>query len=143
MHSFARSRTEGFTLVEILMVVVIIGILLVLVVPNVVNRVDDARIVAAQHDLRAIGNALQLYRLDNGHYPSTQQGLAALVTRPSGRPEPRNWGPEPYLKKVPIDQWGNEFVYSNSGRTFDLYSMGEDGREGGTEYDADIHLKDI
>lgn len=136
-------RTKGFTLIEIMMVIVILGILGVLIVPNIIGRGDQARRVAAESDLRAIANALDLYRLDNGVYPSTTQGLNALVSKPSGFPEPRRWGPEPYLKKAPVDAWGNPFVYVNEGRNFELRSLGADGAEGGEGIDADINLADI
>lgn len=139
----AAGRADGFTLIEIMVVVVIIGLLATLLVPNIMGRADDARITAAQNDLRSIGNALDLYRLDNSHYPSTEQGLEALVNKPSGFPEPKNWGPDPYLKKLPSDQWGNEFIFVNNGRIFELYSFGMDGQEGGEGLDADIYHKDL
>ena len=106
---------RGFTLIEIMVVVVIIGLLATLIVPNVIGQGDAARVTAAQIDIRAIGNALDLYRLNNSHYPSTEQGLEALVNKPAGFPEPRSWGPEPYIKKLPTDPWGTEFVYINIG----------------------------
>lgn len=138
-----NKREEGFTLLEILTVVVIIGILLVLIVPNVVGRSEEARITATKADMRTIGNALELYRLDNSYYPSTQQGLQALVTRPSGFPEARNWGPQSYLKKLPEDPWGNEYVYTNEAMTFEVISLGADGQEGGEGVAADIAYSDL
>lgn len=138
-----QGRQRGFTLVEIMIVVVILGILGALVVPNIIGRSDQARRVAVENDLRAIATALDLYRADNGVYPSTDQGLKALVEKPAGYPEPKRWGPEPYLRKLPLDQWDNEFLYFASGRTFELKSMGADGQEGGEELDADIAYADL
>ena len=134
---------RGFTLIEIMVVVVIIGLLATLIVPNVIGQGDAARVTAAQIDIRAIGNALDLYRLNNSHYPSTEQGLEALVNKPAGFPEPRNWGPEPYLKKLPTDPWGTEFVYINNGFNYELYSFGADGQEGGENLMADIFYRDL
>ena len=138
-----RRSPKGFTLIEIMVVVVIIGLLATLIVPNVIGQGDAARVTAAQIDIRAIGNALDLYRLNNSHYPSTEQGLEALVNRPAGFPEPRSWGPEPYLKKLPTDPWGTEFVYINDGLNYELYSFGADGQEGGDNLMADIFYKDL
>ena len=138
-----RRRSAGFTLIEIMVVVVILGLLATLLVPNIIGQADEARVTAAQNDIRSIGNALDLYRLDNSHYPSTEQGLEALVNKPAGFPEPRNWGPDPYLKKLPTDQWGNEFIYSVDGNVFELFSLGQDGQEGGEGLAADIHYKDL
>lgn len=138
-----RQRNSGFTLLEILTVVVIIGILLVLIVPNVVGRVDETRVTAAKSDIRSLGNALAMYRLDNGHYPSTSQGLDSLVRKPSGNPEPRQWGPEPYLNKVPTDPWGSQYLYENAGSRFEITSLGADADEGGSEYAADIRFSDL
>ena len=131
-------KTAGFTLLEILTVVVIIGILLVLIVPNVVARADEARVTAAKSDLRGIASALDMYRLDNSHYPSSSQGLRALVRRPSGTPEPRNWGPESYLKKMPEDPWDQEYAYLKTGNGFEIISLGADGEEGGDGFATDI-----
>ncbi len=138
-----RSRRRGFTLIEIMIVVVIVGILVALVVPNIVGRSDQARRVAVENDLRAIATALDLYRADNGMYPSTDQGLRALVEKPAGYPEPKRWGPEPYLRRLPLDQWDNEFLYISTGRAFELKSMGADGEEGGEELGEDIAYADL
>lgn len=139
----SRSR-RGFTLIEIMMVVVIIGILVAVIVPNLIGVDDEARTQAERANLRGIAQALQLYKLDNRHYPSTEQGLEALVSQPSGHPEAKNWGPEPYLRKSPLDQWENEYVYINDGRgTFELKSLGADGGEGGEGVNADISFSDI
>ena len=138
-----KGLPRGFTLIEIMVVVVIIGLLATLIVPNVIGQGDAARVTAAQIDIRAIGNALDLYRLNNSHYPSTEQGLEALVNKPVGFPEPRSWGPEPYLKKLPTDPWGTEFVYINNGFNYELYSFGADGQEGGENLMADIFYRDL
>ncbi|WP_280354381.1 type II secretion system major pseudopilin GspG [Pseudomonas sp. BN414] len=123
-----------------MVVVVILGILAALVVPQVMNRPDQAKVTVAKGDIKAIGAALDMYKLDNFAYPSTQQGLEALVSRPSGNPPPKNWNKDGYLKKLPIDPWGNPYQYLSPGSkgTYDLYSLGADGKEGGSENDADI-----
>ena len=138
-----KGLPRGFTLIEIMVVVVNIGLLATLIVPNVIGQGDAARVTAAQIDIRAIGNALDLYRLNNSHYPSTEQGLEALVNKPAGFPEPRSWGPEPYLKKLPTDPWGTEFGYINNGFNYELYSFGADGQEGGENLMADIFYRDL
>ncbi|WP_439134711.1 type II secretion system major pseudopilin GspG [Pseudomaricurvus sp.] len=132
---------SGFTLIEIMVVVVILGILAALVAPNILGRTGEARITAAQSDINSISNALDLYKLDNHAYPSTDQGLEALVDKPSGYPEPANWNPEGYLKNLPKDPWGNDYQYLSPGseRAYDLYSLGADKREGGEGDNADIH----
>src|SRR5215831_11579072 len=118
-----RRSNSGFTLIEIMVVVVIIGILGALIIPNVVGRDDQARATAVKNDLRAVANALEMYKLDNFHYPSTDQGLQALVSRPNGFPEAKNYNPNGYLKKVPTDPWGTPIEYVNNGDTFDLFSL--------------------
>lgn len=139
----ASGASKGFTLIEIMVVVVILGILGALIVPNIIGRPDEARVTAAKSDIQAIANALELYRLDNGHYPSTDQGLEALVNEPSGYPEPRNWNPEGYLNKVPVDPWGEPYMYVNEDRSYDVYSFGSDRKEGGEGVDADIRLSEL
>lgn len=133
-------QLRGFTLIEIMVVIVILGVLAALVIPNIMGRPDEARVNAAKSDIKAISNALSLYKLDNYNYPSTDQGLQALVSKPAGAPEAKNWNPEGYLKKLPKDGWGNEYQYISPGAHghFDLYSFGADGREGGEGVDADI-----
>ena len=136
-------RGAGFTLVEIMLVVVIIGVIAALFVPNLIGRGDQARRTAAMTDLRSVGATLDMYRLDNAHYPSTDQGLEALVNKPSGLPEPMNYTPGGYARKVPTDPWQNPYVYINAGDTFELYSLGADGKEGGEGSAADIHYRDL
>ena len=127
-----RYRQSGFSLIEIMVVVVILGILAALVVPKIISRPDDARIVKAKQDVLAIQNALDLYRLDNGFYPSTDQGLKALVSKPGSSPEPRDW--RSYLKTLPKDPWGRDYLYLNPGQhgEIDVYTNGADGQPGGT-----------
>ncbi len=129
----ALRKQRGFTLIEIMVVVVILGILASLVVPRLISRPEEARIVKAQQDIRAVEAALQLYRLDNGFYPSQEQGLQALVTAPTSAPLPRRWSSEGYLASIPVDPWGNEYLYLNPGShsTIDIYSLGPTGEEGG------------
>ena len=134
---------SGFTLIEILIVVVILGILGAVVVPNILSRPDTARVQAAQTDLRALSQTLEIYRLDNFQYPSSEQGLESLVDRPSGVPEPKNWNPEGYLKKLPTDPWGSPYLYEKTGSSYSLISLGADGQEGGEGFDADIRLNDL
>ncbi|WP_271412204.1 type II secretion system major pseudopilin GspG [Pseudomonas sp. Q1-7] len=123
-----------------MVVVVILGILAALVVPQVMNRPDQAKVTVAKGDIKAIGAALDMYKLDNFAYPSTQQGLEALVSRPSGNPPAKNWNRDGYLKKLPVDPWGNPYQYLSPGSkgSYDLYSLGADGKEGGSDNDADI-----
>ena len=135
-----RSLAAGFTLIEILVVVVILGILGAVVVPQLLSRPDTARVQAAQTDLRLIASSLDVYRLDNFQYPSTEQGLEALVTRPSGFPEPKNWNPDGYINKLPTDPWGTPYVYERQDSNFLLLSYGADGAEGGEGLNADINF---
>jgi general secretion pathway protein G len=131
---------KGFTLIEILVVVVILGILAALVVPRIMERPDEARVIAARSDIRAIVSALKLYRLDNGVYPSTDQGLGALVVRPDTGVIPRNWKQGGYLDRVPKDPWGAPYQYLNPGVNgeIDVFSLGADGAPGGEGINADI-----
>ena len=134
---------RGFTLVEIMVVVVILGILAVLIVPRVLGRTDEARAAAAKHDVATLMQSLKLYRLDNGRYPSNEQGLQALVTKPQGSPVPPNW--KPYLDKLPKDPWGNAYQYLSPGLhgEIDVFSFGADGQPGGAGFDADIGSWDL
>ena len=140
-----RSPVRGFTLIEIMVVIVILGVLAALVVPSVLSRTDDARNVAAKSDLAAIRQALKLYRLDNQRYPSTEQGLNALVTKPIDPPLPPNWKPGGYLEKLPRDPWGHPYHYLNPGlkSDVDVLTYGADGQPGGTGADADIGSWDL
>ncbi|NKQ09298.1 type II secretion system major pseudopilin GspG [Pseudomonas sp. SST3] len=138
-------KQRGFTLIEIMVVVVILGILAALVVPQVMNRPDQAKVTVAKGDIKAISAALDMYKLDNYSYPSTQQGLDALVEKPGGNPQPKNWNRDGYLKRVPKDPWGNEYQYLSPGTQgqFDLYSYGADGKQGGSDLNADIGNWDL
>jgi len=135
-----RRRSHGFTLIEIMVVVVILGILAAIVVPRVMDRPDDARITKVKSDVRALEAALNLYRLDNFVYPDTNQGLQALVERPRTGPEPRNYRSGGYMDRLPRDPWGNDYQYLNPGTRgdIDIYSFGADGRRGGTGINAEI-----
>ena len=137
----SRSAARGFTLIEIMVVVVIIGLLAAVIVPNVVSKVDEARVTRAKADISAIESALTIFRLDNSKYPTTEQGLTALTTQPTD-PSIRNWRPGGYLtKKVGKDPWGNEYQYvypGTHGSEFDLYSLGADNQPGGEGTSADI-----
>ena len=143
MRNDKRARERGFTLLEIMVVVIIIGVLAVIVVQNVLPQADKARITAAKADIRTLAASLDTYRLDNSFYPSTNQGLEALVNQPSGNPEARNWGPEPYMRKLPVDPWGNTYVYSNEGFIFEIVSFGADGEEGGEGVASDIKFSEL
>ena len=142
-----QSRSKGFTLIEIMVVVVIISVLIGLVAPNILGRVDEARVTAAQADIGSLSQALEMYRLDNHRYPTTDQGLEALILMPTSEPKPKRWNPEGYLKKsaIPKDPWGGDYQYISPGSTkaFDLYSLGADNREGGEGYDSDIGNWDL
>lgn len=131
-------QANGFTLIEIMVVVVILGIMAALVVPNIAGRQEQAQRTAVESDLNALANALEFYRLDNFTYPSTEQGLEALVTQPSGYPEARRWKSGGYLRRLPTDPWGTPYQYLSSGERFELYSLGADGQEGGEGGAADI-----
>jgi general secretion pathway protein G len=134
-------RAQGFTLIEVMVVVVILGLLAAIIVPKVMSRPDEARAVAAKADLAAINQALKLYRLDNTIYPSTEQGLQALVQRPTTQPVPANWKQGGYLDRMPKDPWGREYQYLNPGvrGEMDVFSFGADGQAGGEGNNADIY----
>jgi len=136
---------RGFTLIEIMVVVVIMGILAALVVPRLIGRTEDARVAAAKQDIATIMQALKLYRLDNHRYPSTEQGLHALVSAPTSGPPAAGWKPGGYLDKLPKDPWGNPYQYLSPGvkGEIDLFSVGADGQPGGAGYDADIGSWDL
>ncbi|ADU98565.1 type II secretion system major pseudopilin GspG [Alicycliphilus denitrificans] len=128
----------GFTLIELMVVLVIIGVLAALIVPNVLDRADDARVTAARTDIANLSQALKLYRLDNQRYPTAEQGLQALIARPATAPVPNNW--RPYLEKLPNDPWGHPYQYLNPGikGEVDVMSFGADGQSGGEGKNADI-----
>lgn len=130
----------GFSLIEILVVLVILGLLVSIVAPNVLNRADDARVQKVSADFKSIATALKIYRLDNYVYPSSEQSLAALVEKPSLPPEPRNWKQEGYLDEIPLDPWGRPYLYLSPGEhgAFDLYSYGADGVPGGEGQNLDL-----
>lgn len=138
--SMQKHANSGFTLLEVMVVMVIIGILAALIVPNVMGRLDEAKTTAAKTDLTSLANALKMYRLDNGRYPSTEQGLQALKVRPEIAPVPKNWKTGGYLDNLPRDPWGNEYKYLQPGvhGEFDVFTLGADGAPGGEGQDADI-----
>ena len=137
-------REQGFTLIEVMVVVVILGILAAILVPKVMDRPEQARLTKARQDIRALEAALNLYKLDNYVYPSTDQGLEALVEKPSS-PEPPNWKEGGYVDRLPRDPWGNDYQYLSPGEngTFDLYSLGADGQLGGEGTAEDIANWDL
>ncbi len=140
-----RNRSRGFTLIEIMVVVVILAVLGALVVPRILQNVDKARVVRARSDIRAIETALDLYRLDNYKYPTTEQGLEALVKKPAD-PTLTNYRDGGYLKSVPKDPWGNPYHYTSpgaDGQPYDIISYGRDGKPGGQGYDADISSSNL
>lgn len=130
----------GLTLIEMIVVLAIIALVAALIVPSVIGRPDQARVTVAQTDLKSIGAALKMYRLDNGSYPTTEQGLAALVTKPTSGPPATNWAADGYLAQPPADPWGNPYVYRSPGEAsgFDLTTLGRDGKPGGEGIDADL-----
>ncbi len=142
-----RSKQRGFTLIEIMVVVVIIGILIGLVAPNIIGNVDEARVTAAKADISTLVDALERYYMDNSTYPTTDQGLEALVEKPTASPEPRNWRAQGYIKRKKMlqDPWSNEYRYISPGASgpFDLYSLGSDGQEGGEGVQADVGQWDL
>lgn len=138
-----RRRAAGFTLIELMVVIMILGVLAALIVPRVMTRPDEARAIAARQDIAQIMQQLRLYRLDNSRYPTSEQGIQALVTKPSSGPAATNW--KSYLDKVPNDPWGKPYQYLNPGvrGEIDVFSLGADGQTGGTGADADIGNWDL
>jgi general secretion pathway protein G len=126
-------KHAGFTLIEVMVVVVILGILAAIVVPKIMSRPEQARMVKVKQDILAIQSALDLYKLDNGRYPTTEQGLDALVNKPTASPLPNNWKSDGYLQKVPQDPWGEEYQYSNDGDQLKIWSFGPKGRDGDSQ----------
>lgn len=135
-----RARDAGVTLIEMMVVLVIIGIVAALVVPNVIGRPDEARVGVASADLRTIAASLEMYRLDNRSYPTAEQGLSALTTRPVTAPVPPNWMAGGYLPNLPVDPWGNPYLYVIPGASgpYEMTSFGADGEPGGAGMDQDI-----
>jgi general secretion pathway protein G len=138
MTSPARRRARGFTLIELMVVLVIIGVLAALIVPNVLDRADDARVTAARTDVNNLMQALKLYKLDNQRFPTADQGLDALVRKPTTGTVSPNW--KPYLDKLPADPWGRPYQYLNPGvqGEIDVFSFGADGQAGGEGKDAEV-----
>ncbi len=142
MESLALSyrRQQGFTLLEIMVVIVILGLLVAVVAPNVLQNQDRAMVEKARADIAVLEQALDMYKLDNHVYPTTDQGLMSLVTRPETGPQPKNYRRDGYIKRLPDDPWGNPYNYIQPGEhgAYDLYSTGADGEEGGEELARDI-----
>jgi general secretion pathway protein G len=134
------TRISGFTLIEVMVVISILAILAALIVPKVMSRPDEARVVAAKQDIAALMQALKLYRLDNKRYPTTEQGLQSLTTKPALAPVPDNWKLGGYVEKLPRDPWGKPYQYLNPGLhgEIDVFSFGADGVAGGEGFDADV-----
>jgi general secretion pathway protein G len=135
-----RRFDRGFTLIEIMVVVIIIGLLAAVIVPTVVGKVDEARVVKAKEDIHSLETALQMFRLQNSKYPTTEQGLASLVTQPND-PSIKHWQPGGYIQRISKDPWGNDYQYvnpGNHGKDYDLFSYGADGAPGGEGNNADI-----
>jgi general secretion pathway protein G len=140
MTRVSGARQRGFTLIEIMVVVVIIGLLTAVVTTQVFSRVDEARVTKVKQDIKALELALQMYRLDNSRYPTTEQGLAALMAQPTTEPIPNSWRPGGYLSRPSQDPWKADYIYISPGQNgeYDLFSLGADGKEGGEGVDADI-----
>ena len=142
MQGSRLRNNRGFTLIEIMVVVVILGILAAVIVPRFLSRPDEAKVTKPKVDMKSLEEALGLFKLDNGFYPSTDQGLKALVEKPQTGRIPSQYSAEGYLKKVPLDPWGNPYVYLSPGlhsQNFDLISYGADGQTGGEEFNADLN----
>ena len=133
-------KMQGFSLIEIMVVVVIMGILASLLVPKLIGRTDDARIMASKQDIATLMQAISLYKLDNYHYPSSAQGLKALLNKPSSKPIPTNWKEGGYIDRLPKDPWGQDYQYLSPGihGSFDIFSLGADGKPGGEKQNSDI-----
>lgn len=135
-------KQSGFTLIEIMVVLAIIAGLVAMVAPNIIGEAGAARVKTAKAEMANISQALDMYKLDNFTYPSTSQGLEALVTKPSGSPEPKNYKANGYMKKLPVDPWGNPYLYFSKSGKFEIVSYGADGEEGGEGDAADISSDD-
>lgn len=140
-----RNKQRGFTLLEVMVVLAIIGGIMALVATNILGSAGDARIKTTKSQIKLLENALDLYRLDNYVYPTTEQGLEALIRKPSSSPEPKNYKANGYLKgnNVPTDAWGNEFLYFMEKGSYEIISLGADGQEGGEDDAADINSKNL
>lgn len=138
-------KSRAFTLLEVMVVVVILSILGAMIVPRIIGRADEARVIAAKQDIASLMQALKLYRLDNLRYPTSEQGLQALTARPDTPPVPANWKAGGYLERLPKDPWGNPYQYLNPGRKgeIDVFSFGADGVSGGEGTDADVGSWDV
>lgn len=133
LKSMHYKMAQGFTLIEVMVVVVILGILAAFIVPKIMSRPEQARIVKVKQDILAIQSALDLYKLDNGRYPTTDQGLQALVSKPTNAPLPRHWKPEGYLQELPLDPWDEPYQYLNDNEKIKIFSFGPKGKEGNSE----------
>lgn len=143
LHSLgAQARQRGFTLIEIMVVVIIIGLLASVAVPTVLDRVDESRVQKAKADFKALQTALKLYRIDNFVYPTSEQGLEALVSKPSLAPVPRNWKSSGYIDQLQLDPWGRAYLYVSpgEGHDYDIYTLGADGVSGGADAAADLSI---
>ena len=137
----AKNRSQlGFTLIEVMVVIAIIGIMATLIVPQIMSKPNEARVIAAKQDINSLVQALKLYRLDNSRYPTTEQGLSALVAKPTSEPIPQNWKPNGYVDRLPKDPWGFAYQYANPGTRaeIEVFSLGADNKPGGTGFDADL-----
>ncbi len=137
------NNRRGFSLVEIMIVVVIIGIIAATMGNRLFGGLDKAKVKNAKIMMQKFADALEMYQVDCNSYPTTEQGLDALMQKPQGSPACENWGPVSYLKKVPKDPWGREYIYESDGVEFNILSLGKDKREGGSEFGEDISFKDL
>lgn len=144
MQSLRFSRQSGFTLIEIMVVVIIIGLLAGIAVPTVMDRIDESRVQKVRADFKALQTALKLYKIDNFQYPTSDQGLDSLAHKPSTAPVPRNWKSSGYVETLPYDPWDRPYLYMSpgEGHEYDIYTLGADGVSGGDGPNADLHIWD-